>query len=104
METNKLGRVLEYNSVTARARTVQDGLYLANGLSLSQDETYLIVAEMSVCKMQKYVSLKSTTYYRTMPGILRLLQVVRFKYMGACSIPLGLLYLFSCSFWENFIK
>ena len=55
METNKLGRVLEYNSITAQARTVQDGLYLANGLSLSQDETYLIVAEMSVCKMQKYV-------------------------------------------------
>ena len=55
METNKLGRVLEYNSVTAQARTVQHGLYLANGISLAKDETYLVVAEMSVCRIQRYM-------------------------------------------------
>ncbi|XP_012944585.2 adipocyte plasma membrane-associated protein [Aplysia californica] len=53
IETNKLGRVLALSPQSKEVRIVQDGLYLPNGLSLSEDENFLLVAEMSVSRISR---------------------------------------------------
>jgi sugar lactone lactonase YvrE len=39
------GRVIEYDSSTRRARVLIDGLNFANGISISEDDSYLLVIE-----------------------------------------------------------
>ncbi|CAL1546403.1 unnamed protein product [Lymnaea stagnalis] len=53
IETNKLGRVIALNPLTLQARLLQDGLYLANGLCLAPDDSFLLVAEMSISRISK---------------------------------------------------
>ncbi|XP_059150785.1 adipocyte plasma membrane-associated protein-like [Physella acuta] len=53
IETNRLGRVLALDPGSRAARLVQDGLYLANGVCVSLDGTYLLVAEMSISAITK---------------------------------------------------
>ncbi len=53
IETNHLGRVVQYNPLTGESATVLDNLYLANGVALSKDESYLVISEMSICKLRK---------------------------------------------------
>lgn len=53
IETNRLGRVIAYDPVSGNSWLIKDKLYLANGLTLSPDETYLLVAEMSVSRISK---------------------------------------------------
>ena len=55
IETNSLGRVVHLDPVTGKVRTLMDGLYLANGIALSEDESFLVVSEMSICRIQKCV-------------------------------------------------
>ncbi|XP_069485870.1 adipocyte plasma membrane-associated protein-like [Ambystoma mexicanum] len=54
IETNHRGRLLEYNPVTGRARTLLDGLYMANGIALSPRQDYLLIAETSICRILRY--------------------------------------------------
>lgn len=54
IEVNALGRLIEYNPETGAARQLLGNLHLANGLALSQDESFLVLAEMSVCRLTKY--------------------------------------------------
>lgn len=45
VEHDPTGRVLAYDPATGRARVVLEDLYFANGVALSQDEDFLVVAE-----------------------------------------------------------
>ncbi|XP_062440175.1 adipocyte plasma membrane-associated protein-like isoform X2 [Rhea pennata] len=54
IETNHLGRLLTYDPVTRTARTVLSGLYMANGITLSPYEDYILIAETSVCRIIRY--------------------------------------------------
>ena len=47
------GRILSYDPRTGDTKEVVTGLYYANGVALSQDETYLVVAETSSRRLQK---------------------------------------------------
>nr|XP_009670051.1 PREDICTED: adipocyte plasma membrane-associated protein-like isoform X1 [Struthio camelus australis] len=53
-ETNHLGRLLTYDPVTRTARTVLSGLYMANGITLSPHEDYILIAETSICRIIRY--------------------------------------------------
>ncbi|KAH9487896.1 hypothetical protein Btru_067353 [Bulinus truncatus] len=53
IETNNLGRVIAFDPLTSQSWLVSDGFYLANGLFLSKDESYLLVAEMSISRISK---------------------------------------------------
>ncbi|GFR58386.1 adipocyte plasma membrane-associated protein [Elysia marginata] len=53
IETNKLGRILAFDPVTRKAWLVADGLYLANGLTLTHDQSAILVAEMSMARITK---------------------------------------------------
>ncbi|XP_069085238.1 adipocyte plasma membrane-associated protein-like isoform X3 [Pleurodeles waltl] len=54
IETNHLGRLLEYDPVTRTARTLLDGLYMANGIVISPQEDYILIAETSICRILRY--------------------------------------------------
>ncbi|XP_052260836.1 adipocyte plasma membrane-associated protein-like isoform X2 [Dreissena polymorpha] len=54
LETRPDGRLLHYDSTTGVCRTVLSGLYLANGLTLSHDKTFILVNEMSVARIRRY--------------------------------------------------
>ncbi|XP_075456460.1 adipocyte plasma membrane-associated protein-like isoform X2 [Ascaphus truei] len=54
LETNHLGRLLQYDPVTQRAENLLDGLYMANGLALSPEEDYILIAETSICRILRY--------------------------------------------------
>ncbi|XP_064606593.1 adipocyte plasma membrane-associated protein-like [Liolophura sinensis] len=54
IETNNYGRLFEYDLKTGRSKVLLSELYLASGVALSSDESYLLVSEMSVCRIQKY--------------------------------------------------
>ncbi|ESO83595.1 hypothetical protein LOTGIDRAFT_197037 [Lottia gigantea] len=54
IETNSYGRLLSFNPTTDQVKVVLEGLYLANGLVLSQDESYLLIVEMTVSRIIKY--------------------------------------------------
>ena len=53
LETHREGRVLSYNIYTGEAKTVLNELYLANGIALSLDETFLAISEMSVARIRR---------------------------------------------------
>ncbi|XP_053572836.1 adipocyte plasma membrane-associated protein isoform X2 [Bombina bombina] len=54
LETNHLGRLLQYNPMKQTTVTLLDGLYMANGLALSPEEDYILIAETSVCRILRY--------------------------------------------------
>ncbi|KAK6176542.1 hypothetical protein SNE40_014807 [Patella caerulea] len=73
IETNNLGRLIEYNPKTDEVKVLLDGLYLANGLAFSPDESYLVIAEMSISKLTKYhltgpLSGQSEVFTDNLPG------------------------------------
>ncbi|KAL4226153.1 hypothetical protein ACF0H5_014139 [Mactra antiquata] len=54
IETRPDGRVMQYNIKTGVCNTLISGLYLANGISLSYDQTYLLISEMSIASIRRY--------------------------------------------------
>jgi sugar lactone lactonase YvrE len=51
MEASSAGRLLKYDPSTSKVSVVLDNLAFANGVALSQDETFIIV-----CESWKYVN------------------------------------------------
>jgi sugar lactone lactonase YvrE len=45
LEAKPYGRLLAYDPANASTRLIKDGLYFANGIALSHDESYLLVGE-----------------------------------------------------------
>ena len=45
--------MLSYNIYTGETKTVLNELYLANGIALSLDETFLAISEMSVARIRR---------------------------------------------------
>ncbi|XP_063301205.1 adipocyte plasma membrane-associated protein-like [Pelobates fuscus] len=54
LELNNLGRLIKFNPVKKVAETLLDGLYMANGLALSPDESFILIAETSICRISRY--------------------------------------------------
>ncbi|XP_013399873.1 adipocyte plasma membrane-associated protein [Lingula anatina] len=53
LETNAMGRLLAYNVKTRKVRTLLTGLYLANGVAVSSDQSYVLVVEMTAARITK---------------------------------------------------
>ncbi|KAM8971975.1 adipocyte plasma membrane-associated protein-like [Pelodytes ibericus] len=73
LETNHLGRLIKYNPVTREAETLLDDLYMANGLALSSDEDFILIAETSICRISRFWLTGSKTgvkdiFVDNMPG------------------------------------
>jgi len=45
LEGQKTGRIIEYDIATGSAKVILDGLWFANGVALSKDQSYLVVSE-----------------------------------------------------------
>lgn len=54
MELNELGRLLSYQPSTGRLAVLLDGLYMPNGVVLSPDERFLLLAETSIARVLRY--------------------------------------------------
>uniref|UniRef100_A0A673FQY4 Adipocyte plasma membrane-associated protein-like n=1 Tax=Sinocyclocheilus rhinocerous TaxID=307959 RepID=A0A673FQY4_9TELE len=54
LETNRLGRLLSFDPVTGRVRTLLDSLYMPNGFAFSPDEDFLLLAETSIAHIIKF--------------------------------------------------
>ncbi|MDZ7645043.1 MAG: SMP-30/gluconolactonase/LRE family protein [Woeseiaceae bacterium] len=54
MEHDTTGRVIVYDPVEATARTFADGLAYANGVAVSRDQRYLLVAETAHYRVWRY--------------------------------------------------
>ncbi|XP_068132849.1 adipocyte plasma membrane-associated protein-like [Hyperolius riggenbachi] len=54
LETNHLGRLLRYDPVKGEAKTMLADLYMANGLALSPDEDYILIAETSIARILRF--------------------------------------------------
>lgn len=48
------GRLLAYDPKTGETRVLLDGLYFANGIAVSPDQTYLLVAETNAYSVRRY--------------------------------------------------
>ncbi|XP_010289228.1 PREDICTED: adipocyte plasma membrane-associated protein-like [Phaethon lepturus] len=68
MEINRLGRLLAYDPVTRRGRTVLSGLYMANGIALSPREDYMLIAETSICRIIQYLIQGKKEVVDNLPG------------------------------------
>ncbi len=53
LETNRLGRLLSFDPVTGRVRTLLDSLHMPNGFAFSPDEDFLLLAETSIGRIIK---------------------------------------------------
>ena len=51
LEHQPRGRLFAYDPKTRDVRLVKDGLYFANGVALSRDESFLVVAETSMYRL-----------------------------------------------------
>uniref|UniRef100_A0A3Q3AQD8 Zgc:194209 n=1 Tax=Kryptolebias marmoratus TaxID=37003 RepID=A0A3Q3AQD8_KRYMA len=51
MELNSLGRLLSYEPQTGNVTVLLDSLYMPNGIALSPDETFLLLAETSIARI-----------------------------------------------------
>ncbi|XP_074562526.1 protein STRICTOSIDINE SYNTHASE-LIKE 2-like [Curcuma longa] len=51
---DKTGRLMSFNPVTKEVRLVLDGLSFPNGVALSEDGTFLILAETTTCRVLRY--------------------------------------------------
>ncbi|XP_045074786.1 LOW QUALITY PROTEIN: adipocyte plasma membrane-associated protein-like [Coregonus clupeaformis] len=54
IETNALGRLLTFDPVSGHVRVLLDGLYMPNGIALSPDESFLLLAETSIGCILRY--------------------------------------------------
>ena len=54
MEHGGRGRVIEFSPATGRARVLIDGLNYANGIAVSEDQTFLLVAETGAYRILRY--------------------------------------------------
>lgn len=54
LETNRLGRLLSFDPVTGRVRTLLDSLHMPNGFAFSPDEDFLLLAETSIGHIIKF--------------------------------------------------
>ncbi|XP_038841836.1 adipocyte plasma membrane-associated protein, partial [Salvelinus namaycush] len=54
IETNALGRLLTFDPVSGRVGVLLDGLYMPNGIALSPDESFLLLAETSIGCVLRY--------------------------------------------------
>ncbi|KAM9313020.1 adipocyte plasma membrane-associated protein-like [Gastrophryne carolinensis] len=54
LETNHCGRLVRYDPVRKEAKTLLEDLYMANGLALSPEEDYILIAETSVARILRY--------------------------------------------------
>lgn len=54
IELNNLGRLLSYNPETGNVKVLLDSLYMPNGIALSPDEDFLLLAETSIGRIVKY--------------------------------------------------
>uniref|UniRef100_A0AAZ3RPV9 Strictosidine synthase conserved region domain-containing protein n=1 Tax=Oncorhynchus tshawytscha TaxID=74940 RepID=A0AAZ3RPV9_ONCTS len=54
IETNALGRLLTFDPVSGRVGVLLDGLYMPNGIALSPDESFLLLAETSIGCILRY--------------------------------------------------
>ncbi len=54
LETKPHGRLLRYDPATQKTRVVLSNLYFANGVALSQNEDFVLVAETSRYKVTRY--------------------------------------------------
>lgn len=48
IELNSLGRLLAYDPRTGSVTVLLDSLYMPNGIALSPDESFLLLAETSI--------------------------------------------------------
>ncbi|KAG7232237.1 hypothetical protein INR49_009390 [Caranx melampygus] len=54
IELNALGRLLSYDPQTGSVKVLLDSLYMPNGIVLSPDESFLLLAETSIGRIQRY--------------------------------------------------
>lgn len=54
MEHGVSGRVIEFDPTSGRARTIADGLAFANGVAVSADQRWLLVAETGAYRVWRY--------------------------------------------------
>lgn len=54
IELNNLGRLLSYDPDTGSVKVLLDGLYMPNGIALSPDEHFLLLAETSIGRILRY--------------------------------------------------
>ncbi|XP_035670101.1 adipocyte plasma membrane-associated protein-like [Branchiostoma floridae] len=54
LEMKPEGRVLRYDTKTKQVRQIMDGINFANGVELSPDQSYLVVAETSTARILKH--------------------------------------------------
>jgi sugar lactone lactonase YvrE len=54
LEARPRGRLLRYDPATSQVSVLLDGLYFANGVALSADESYLVVAECYRYRLTRY--------------------------------------------------
>ncbi|KAM6986857.1 adipocyte plasma membrane-associated protein [Aplochiton taeniatus] len=54
IELNSLGRLLAYDPESGRVRVLLDSLYMPNGIALSPDEDFLMMAETSIGRIWRY--------------------------------------------------
>lgn len=54
IELNDLGRLLSYDPETGSVKVLLDSLYMPNGIVLSPDESFLLLAETSIGRILKY--------------------------------------------------
>jgi sugar lactone lactonase YvrE len=54
LEHRPNGHLLAYDPRTRTTRSVLDGLYFANGVAISPDGSFLLVNEMSACRVRRY--------------------------------------------------
>ncbi|XP_008398564.1 adipocyte plasma membrane-associated protein isoform X1 [Poecilia reticulata] len=54
VELNSLGRLLSYNPVNKKVTVLLDSLYMPNGIALSPDENFLLLAETSIGRILRY--------------------------------------------------
>lgn len=60
LELNNLGRLLSYDPTTRNVKVLLDSLYMPNGIALSPDEDFLLLAETSIGRI-----LRSNTHTDT---------------------------------------
>jgi sugar lactone lactonase YvrE len=53
MELRNTGRFLQYNPYTDELKLLLDNLYLPNGVAISADESFILIAEMNICSMRR---------------------------------------------------
>lgn len=68
------GRLLAYDSSTKTTRVVLDDLYFANGVAVSPDQSFVLVAEMEKYRIQRYwlagpAKGKADIFIENLPGL-----------------------------------